>query len=108
MPFTYTAGERIARGLGVLAPACPRWWTAEGHRPIDPDAIDLADPEHAGILAAIYGSHEKGLRVLHVPPDLAPEFGFAALDARDAAELNPGWRLTIITSRGEHHSRPPH
>ena len=46
--------------------------------------------------------------MLHVPPDLAPEFGFAALDARDAAELNPGWRLTIITSRGEHHSRPPH
>ena len=107
MPFTDTAGERVARGIGLLTPACPRWWTAQGHRPIDPEAIDFTDPEHAGILARVYGSHEEGLRLLHVPPELAPEFGFAAHDAADAEALQQAWLLRVINSRATHHSRPP-
>lgn len=106
MPFSDTAGERVARGLQRLAPVWPHWWAAGGHRPIDPDAIDLADPEHAGILALVHGSHREGLRLLAIPPQLAPEFGFAAWNAADAGALNSAWRLTVITSRAEHHSRP--
>lgn len=106
MQMTATAGERVMHGISVLAPACPRWFAAENHRPIDPYAIDLTDPAR-GILAAVYGSHEEGLRLLHIPPQLAPEFGFEALDDADNAALKRAWLVCVISSRAEEQSRPP-
>ena len=108
MHATQEPGHRVANGVGRLAPACPRWWSADVERPIDPFAIDLTDPEDAGILARVYGSHSEGLKLLHIPPELAPEFGFAALGPADADALAHAWLLTIIASRAEHGSRPPH
>ncbi len=107
MPFSDVAGERVARGIGSLAPAYPRWWAADGQHPIDPHAIDLTDPEHAGILAAVCGSHLEGLRLLQIPPELAPEFGFAARSPADADALKQAWLHTVILARAEHGSRPP-
>ena len=105
MPFTDTPGERVARGLTVLTPACPLWW-APGPHAIDPDAIDFTSPGR-GILALVYGSHAEGLRLLAVAPELAAEFGFAARDAADAVALAAAWRASLDYSRTENLSRPP-
>jgi hypothetical protein len=99
-------GYRVARGIERLAPACPRWWAADGQRHIDPHAIDLTDPAR-GILAAVYGSHAEGLRLLHILPETAPEYGFAALNAADAQALQRAWLHTVVLTRAEHDSRPP-
>lgn len=106
MRATEDPGCRVANGVERLTPACPRWWAADGHRPIDPHAIDLTDPAK-GILAAVYGSHEEGLRLLHIIPELAPEYGFAAFGPADAAALNRAWLHIVILNRAEHDSRPP-
>jgi hypothetical protein len=103
---TEEPGYRVANGIGRLAPACPRWWAADGHRPIDPHAIDLTDPAR-GILAAVYGSHSEGLRLLHIVPETAPEYGFAALGPEDAAALKRAWLYSVALARAEHDTRPP-
>jgi hypothetical protein len=107
MHATEEPGYRVLNGIGRLAPACPSWWAADAPRPIDPHAIDLTDPEHAGILAAVYGSHSEGLRLLHIIPELAPEYGFAACSPADAAALKRAWLYSIALARAEHDSRPP-
>lgn len=98
-------GYRVANGIERLEPACPRWWAADGHRPIDPHAIDLTDPDK-GILAAVYGSHSEGLRLLHIIPELAAEYGFAAMGPADAEALQRAWLHTVILNRAGHDTRP--
>lgn len=100
-------GYRVQLGIEHLAPACPRWWAADAPRPIDPHAIDLTDPEHAGILVRTHGSHAEGLRLLHIIPELAPRYGFAACDAADAEALQRAWLYSVVLARAEHDSRPP-
>lgn len=86
-------GERIARGIDVLEPACPFWYVAP-----DPDQLDFTDPER-GILAAIYGHHADGLRLLAIAPEDAANYGFAARNPEDARRLRLAWIAWIATSR---------
>lgn len=86
-------GERVARGVDRLEPACPRWYIAP-----DPGSLDFTDPER-GVLAAIYGHHSEGLRILGIPAGDAAAYGFEARDPHDAVLLGLAWAAWIHTSR---------
>ena len=98
-PSDLEPGDRVTRGIAQLAPAAPAWWAA-GPQGIDLTAIDFLDLDR-GTLAQVFGSHEEGLRVLHIPGDLAPEFGFAALGDADNILLKRVVRLIVDSFRAE-------
>jgi hypothetical protein len=98
-------GERVTRGIGLLPPVLPAWW-ADGPQAIDLGTIDFLDLER-GTLAQLFGGHEKGCRLLHIPKELAPEFGFAALNADDNVQLKRIVRVIVNSFRAEAASPNP-
>ena len=98
------AGDRVTRGIDLLAPGCPNWWVPGPHA-IDVGTLDFLDLER-GILGQVYGSHSKGLHMLHVPPAMAQTFGFAAWDDADNEELKAPWKVRIGSFRDGIHATP--
>lgn len=98
------ADSRVNCTLELLAEACPLWWSDAGHRPIDPAAINFNVPG-GDILTLIYGDQDA-LGLLHIPPELAPEWGVAAVDKADGDELSGTWQIILNSCRAERTALP--
>jgi hypothetical protein len=96
---------RINPTLIVLAEASPLWWAEGGHRPVDVAAISFLDGK-GDILTQIYGTREEGLRVLHIVPALAADWGVAAYDLHDAEVMGPTWQIITNSCRAEQTALP--
>lgn len=92
--------SRVSRGVQRLVTSCPAWWDNRHAPGFDPLMLDLTDPRR-DLLAALYGTREAGLEALEIAPEDAADYGLAARDEADNAELRRVWAIWVYASRTE-------
>jgi hypothetical protein len=88
MPSNGASGGYAARGMAVLTKARPDW-----PQRLDLATFDMSRPGRS-MLVQLFGSMDKGLAELGIPPDQAAAYGFLDIDP---AEVRT-W-LVLITTR---------
>jgi hypothetical protein len=94
------ADASVYRTLTRLARVCPLWWSETAERPIDVAAINFNDGK-GDILTLIFGDRDKGLDLLSIARELAPEAGVAAVSKADGEYLGSTWQITTNSCRAE-------